>query len=268
MSRGASETSGALLLEAVSEVARLAGDVALGFYRQGIAVETKTDGSPVTAADRAAERVAREWIEARFPDDGILGEEFGETRPEARRRWVMDPIDGTKTFVRRVPLWGTLVALCEGERVLAGAAYFPAVAELVAAAPGEGAWWNGVRCRVSDVAQLSQATILTTDERMHGQRARRTAWQSLADDALVARSWGDCYGYLLVATGRAEVMVDPVMNPWDACALQPVIEESGGVFTDWRGARTAFGGDVIATNAALAGVVRTALTAGREGDDV
>ncbi|HYD54212.1 MAG TPA: histidinol-phosphatase [Gemmatimonadaceae bacterium] len=256
------EESGALLLEAVSEVARIAGDVALGYYHRGVAVEAKADGSPVTDADRAAERAAREWIERRFPEDGILGEEFGETRAGARRRWVMDPIDGTKTFVRRVPLWGTLIALCEGETVLAGAAYFPAVQEMVAAAPGEGAWWNGARCRVSDVAQLERATILCTDESMHGFVDRHAAWRRLAEEASVTRTWGDCYGYLLVATGRAEVMVDAIMNPWDACALQPVIEEAGGVFTDWRAARTAFGGDTIATNAALARVVRGVLGAG------
>ena len=261
MSKGSTE-SASVLLEAVTEVARIAGDVALRFYHEGVQVETKTDGSPVTAADRAAERAAREWIERRFPDDGILGEEFGETRPDAPRRWVMDPIDGTKTFVRRVPLWGTLIALCEGERVLAGAAYFPAVQEIVAAAPGEGCWWNGTRCHVSAVAHLDEATILTTDERMHGMVERESAWHRLAEDARISRTWGDCYGYLLVATGRAEVMVDPIMNAWDACALQPIIEEAGGVFTDWSGARTSFGGDTIATNAALSRVVRATLGAG------
>ena len=262
---GTSAESPALLLEAASAVARLAGRVALGQYRTGIAVEVKGDGSPVTVADRAAELAAREWIEQRFPDDGILGEEFGVTRPDARRRWVLDPIDGTKTFVRGVPLWGTLVALCEGETVLAGAAYFPAVEELVAAAPGEGCWWNGARCRVSDVSHLDRATVLATDERMHGDVGRQAAWHRLAEDAYVSRTWGDCYGYLLVATGRAEVMVDPIMNPWDACALQPVIEEAGGVFTDWRGRRTAFGGDTIATNSALSRVVRVTLGA-EDGD--
>ena len=260
-----SVATGATLRAAVADVARVAGDVALGHYRTRLAVETKGDGSPVTIADRAAERIARQWIEARFPHDGVLGEEFGEVRPGARRRWVLDPIDGTKTFVRGVPLWGTLVAVCEGERVLAGAAYFPAVDELVAAAPGEGCWWNGGRCHVSDVGQLERATILTTDEQMQGGIARQAAWHRLAEQAEVVRTWGDCYGYLLVATGRAEVMVDAAMNAWDACALQPVIEEAGGVFTDWRGRATSFGGDVIATNAALARVVRTTL--GEETDD-
>jgi histidinol-phosphatase len=266
MSAGRSSESGALLLEAASEVARVAGDVAMSFYKSGITVESKRDGSPVTAADRAAEQAARDWLGRHFPRDGVLGEELGETQPDARRRWVLDPIDGTKTFVRGVPLWGTLVALCEAETVLAGAAYFPAVQEIVAAAPGEGCWWNGVRCRVSQIAHLEQATILATDERMHDMADRRASWHRLAELAQVSRTWGDCYGYLLVATGRAEVMVDPVMSVWDACALQPVIEEAGGVFTDWRGRRTAFGGDTIATNDVLSRVVRTTLGIG-DGDD-
>jgi histidinol-phosphatase len=261
-----SSESGSLLLEAASEVARVAGDVAMRFYKSGVAVESKGDGSPVTAADRAAEQAARDWLAERFALDGVLGEELGETQPNARRRWVLDPIDGTKTFVRGVPLWGSLVALCEGETVLAGAAYFPAVQEIVAAAPGEGCWWNGVRCRVSGVAHLEQATILATDERMHGMVDRQASWHRLAELAQVSRTWGDCYGYLLVATGRAEVMVDPVMSVWDACALQPVIEEAGGVFTDWRGRSTAFGGDTIATNQALSRVVRTTLGIGDENE--
>jgi histidinol phosphatase-like enzyme (inositol monophosphatase family) len=246
-------------LRDVAELARLAGDVALGYYRRALDVETKADGSPVTAADRDAERVAREWIDARFPDDGILGEEFGAVRVAARRRWILDPIDGTKSFVRGVPLWGTLVALTEGERVLAGAAYFPAVGELVCAAPGEGAWWNGARCAVSAQSSLGAATVLTTDDRFPDRPRRRAAFAALAANAGVARSWGDCYGYLLVATGRAEAMVDDVVSSWDAAALQPIITEAGGVFTSWSGTPTAFGGDAIATNAALAEEIRALL---------
>jgi len=195
--------SDALLLYAAADVARVAGDVALRHHRANIAVEIKSDGSPVTAADRAAETAARAWIVERFPRDGILGEEFGLERGDAPRRWVLDPIDGTKSFVRGVPLWGTLVAVVEGERVLAGAAYFPAVGEMVAAAPGQGCWWNGVRARVSDVASLATATVLVTDERFPAHPDRRAAWRTLAARAAVSRTWGDCYGYLLVATGRA-----------------------------------------------------------------
>jgi len=247
-------------LAPAAELARITGMVALRHYRSRLTVETKADGSPVTVADRAAEEAARAWVRAHFPEDGILGEELGEERPGARRRWVIDPIDGTKSFVRGAPLWGSLVALCEGDRVLAGAAYFPAVEELVVAAPGAGCWWNGSRCQVSAVEALSSATVLTTDERFRERPGRRAGWLALSHAASVSRTWGDCFGYLLVATGRAEAMCDPILSPWDAAALQPIIEEAGGVFTDWSGASTAFGGSAIATNRVLSNAVRTLLT--------
>ena len=259
------ESPGALLA-AVEQVARLAGDIALGYFRSQLVVESKADGSPVTIADRNAEQAAREWIEKRFPADGILGEELGVTRPDAPRRWVLDPIDGTKTFIRGVPLWGTLVGLCEGERVLAGAAYFPAVGEMLAAAPGEGCWWNGARCRVSSRRTLTEATVLTTDERFPNDSGQREGWVRLATKAAVSRSWGDCYGYLLVSTGRAEVMVDGILSPWDAAALMPIIEEAGGVFTDWKGTRTAFGGSAVATNQGVAVESRLLLETGTARD--
>ena len=247
------------LLQAVEEVARLAGDIAVKYFRSALTVEIKGDGSPVTLADREAERAAREWIEARFPADGILGEELGATRADARRQWLLDPIDGTKSFVRGVPLYGTLVAVTEGEDVLAGAAYFPSLGELVVAATSQGCWWNGARAAVSTVSSPSAATVLTTDERFPRDPRRREAWRRLAGKAAVSRTWGDCYGYLLVATGRAEVMADPILSPWDAAALLPIVEEAGGVFTDWGGRRTPFGGSAVATNAALAHEARSLL---------
>ena len=243
-------------MQGAEAVARLAGAVALRHYRTGLTVETKGDGSPVTIADREAESVARAWLAEHFPADGILGEEFGETEGTSGRRWMLDPIDGTKSFVRGVPLWGTLVALVEGERVLAGAAYYPAVDELVVAAPGEGCWWNGRRASVSGVQTLDEATALITDDRTFPNAAQRAGWERLAGAVQIARGWGDCYGYLLVATGRAEIMVDPIMNPWDAACFQPIIEEAGGMFTDLHGRRTAFGGQVIATNAAVSAAAR------------
>jgi histidinol-phosphatase len=250
------------LATAVEEVARIAGDIALGYYRSSLEVESKADGSPVTIADRNAEEAARDWIERRFPKDGILGEELGITRPEARRQWVLDPIDGTKTYIRGVPLWGTLVGVREGDDVLAGAAYFPAVGEMLAAARGAGCWWNGARSRVSSQAALGMATVLTTDERFAGDSAHLAGWQRLAGRAAVSRSWGDCFGYLLVSTGRAEVMVDGLLSPWDAAALMPIVEEAGGVFTDWKGTRTAFGGSAVATNQGVAAEARLLLGTG------
>ncbi len=246
------------LLGAVGEVARVAGEVAMSHYRSVLTVETKADGSPVTIADRAAERAARDWLERRFPEDSIEGEELGLSRAGSRRRWLIDPIDGTKSFVRGVPLWGTLVAVTEGDTVLAGCAYFAAVGEIVVAARGEGCWWNDSRAHVSDVSDLHKATVLTTNERIEDME-RLAGWRRLSAVAGLTRTWGDCFGYLLVATGRAEVMTDAAMHDWDSAALMPVIEEAGGVFTDWNGKVTAFGGHAVATNAALAGAARDLL---------
>lgn len=247
------------LLHAAAEVAQLAGRKAMQWYRTGVDVETKGDGSPVTIADREAERVARTWLSERFPADGLHGEEFGLERPEARRRWMIDPIDGTKAFVRGVPLWGTLIACCEGDTVLAGAAFFPALDELVAAAPGEGCWWNGSRARVSSVDTLDHATALITDDRFPDAPARGERWRALVSRVAVARTWGDCYGYLLVATGRAEIMADDIVNAWDTAALFPIITEAGGHFTSWSASVTAFGGDAIATNGGVSDAARTLL---------
>ncbi len=237
--------------DAVSTVARLAGAKALSYFRGEFAVEHKLDGSPVTIADREAEQTARAWIEHHFPDDGIVGEEGGTVRPEAKRRWYIDPIDGTKAFVRGVPLWGTMIGVVEGDQVLAGAVFVPALNELVAAERGQGCYYNGKRTWVSTVASLAEATLLTTDAGRLGRPLRR-----LMDAAKVSRTWGDCYGYLLLATGRAEAMIDTELSDWDAVPLQPIIEEAGGVFTSMDGHRTAFGKSVVATNAVLAEEVR------------
>jgi len=251
-------TSG-LYMDAVAEVARVAGDIAKQYYGSNPETRTKSDGSPVSVADINAERAAREWIELRFPEDGILGEELPTMRERATRRWIIDPIDGTYTFLQSVPLWGTLVAVAEGESVIAGAAYFPELDEIIVAAPGEGCWWNGSRSAVSTVAELAQARLVTTDARFLRDEARRQRWTRLQDSARTMRTWGDCYGYLLVATGRADIMVDDVISDWDGAAFMPIITEAGGTFTDWRGRATPFGGDAIATNAKLGAIVRDIL---------
>jgi len=249
------------LLEAAAQVARLAGAAALRHFRTALEVETKRDGSPVTRADREAERVARAWLAERFPGDGVTGEEFGETGPDAARRWFLDPVDGTKSFVRGVPLWGSMVGVMERGVVVAGAIAYPALGEEIAAARGEGCWHGGMRCRVSAEGDLARATVLATDERFTRDGRQKAAWNELAGRAAVARSWGDCYGYLLVATGRAELMTDGALHPWDAVPLVPILEEAGGVITDWSGGPAGFGDGAIATNAALAGAAREILFA-------
>jgi histidinol phosphatase-like enzyme (inositol monophosphatase family) len=247
------------LLHAAHECAALAAGIAHAHYRAGVAVETKHDGSPVTIADRAAERAARDWISANFPADGIVGEEFGERPGTSGRRWIVDPIDGTKSFVRGVPLWGSLVAVMDGDDVLAGAASFPAVGETIAAAAGCGCWHNDQRARVSAIGDLPSATVLITDACAPFPARHRAGWEALSEAAGICRSWGDAFGYLMVATGRAEVMVDAVVNAWDIACFIPILEEAGGVFTDLGGVRTAFGGHSVGTNAALAAESRRLL---------
>jgi histidinol-phosphatase len=253
------------LMQAAAEVARACGRIARSHYRGALEVERKDDGSPVTIADREAERAAREWITERFPEDGILGEELGAVREGAKRRWLIDPIDGTKSFVRGVPLWGSMIAVLEGETVLAGAVSFPALDEEIAAGAGNGCFWNGTRCRVSSIDALANATALITSERFQDSPERRDGWLALAEACGLRRGWGDCYGYHLVATGRAEVMVDSRLSAWDAAAVLVVVEEAGGVFTDWRGRRTAFGGDAIATNSGVASEARRLLAGAMAG---
>ena len=255
------------LLEAARELALVTGSAARRHWRAALDVETKADGSPVTRADREAEQAARAWLAERFPADGVVGEEFGEIRPDAARRWFLDPVDGTKTFVRGVPLWGSMVGVIENGEVVAGAIAFPALGEEIAAARGEGCWWNGARCRVSAEADLARATVLATDERFGCAARKKAAWETLAGRAAVVRSWGDCYGYLLVATGRAELMTDGVLHAWDAVPLVPIITEAGGVLTDWNGGPAGFGDGAIATNAALADVARAVLLTALPGEE-
>jgi histidinol-phosphatase len=247
------------LLDFAVDVAWRAGRATLAHYQTGIAAEAKADLSPVTAADRAAERSARSLIEARFPDDGILGEEEGEVRAGAARRWILDPIDGTRSFVRGVPFYGVLVALeAEGEAVL-GVMHFPALDETVYAAAGLGCRWNGRPASVSTVDRLEDALVVTTDAASIDADGRGAGWARLRDRSGMWRTWGDCYGYALVATGRAEVMVDPVLSLWDAAALGPIVREAGGTFSEWPGPGSSPLGSAVASNAVLAAEVRRLL---------
>lgn len=242
----------------MEEVARVCGDTAFSHFRRDLAVELKADGSEVTRADREAEAAARACIHRLFPGDAIVGEELGTEGNVSKRRWIIDPIDGTRSFVRGVPLWGSLVAFEQDGVVIAGAINCPATGDFLVAVRGEGCWHNGVRAAVSRVSELAASTILGTDQRFRRNPVRGTRWAALVNHVAHARTWGDCYGYVLVATGRAELMVDDRMSPWDVAALIPIIEEAGGVFTDWQG-RRGIGPDAIASNAVLAGEFRSAL---------
>lgn len=238
-------------LEAAVEFGRAAGEVTRSYFGGVLAADSKTDGTPVTEADRNAEKLIREKIQERFPEHGILGEEFEETRPDAEVRWILDPIDGTRSFMRGVPLYGVLIGIEVEDEPVVGVAHFPVLDEMVAAGRGLGCTLNGEPCSVSDVDRLPASLVLTTDvERIRAQ-AIGDGWRRLAREAAFSRTWGDCYGHILVATGRAEIMVDPILSPWDAGPLLTILEEAGGRFTDLTGQATIHGGSGVSTNGHL-----------------
>lgn len=254
------------LQHAVS-IAQQAGAETLKHFRQGdLAVERKGDGSPVTVADREAEKLLRRLISERFPEDAILGEEFEDRAGSSGFCWALDPIDGTKSFIHGVPLYTTLVGVLresgagdtqsnQGEAVL-GVIHAPATGETTYAAVGGGCWFSDQggtsrQVRVNNIDSLSESLMLTSEVDTFNDRLQGSTidvFLKLQDEVRIVRTWGDGYGYLMLATGRAELMIDPEMSLWDSAALKPIIEEAGGRFTDWQGERTVHSGDVIATN--------------------
>jgi histidinol phosphatase-like enzyme (inositol monophosphatase family) len=204
------------------------------FGHRGLAVESKADQSPVTVADRGAEEMMRVMIKKRYPDHGIIGEEYGSENAEAEFVWMLDPIDGTKSFITGVPLWGTLIALLHKGQPILGCIHQPVLQQLLVG-DGQATTLNGRPTRVRPCARLADATILTSDTLNFAKYQKGNACEQLVKQAKLFRTWGDCYGYLLVASGLADVMLDPIMNPWDIAALIPIIRGAGGVITDWKG---------------------------------
>ena len=239
------------LLEFAVDIARGAGEITLKYFRQDPETSKKADGSFVTIADREAEKFLRQRILERFPDDTVLGEEEGESKGNSGRRWVVDPIDGTFAFVHGVPFYGVLIGVEVDDEPTVGVVNIPALDEIVYGAKGRGAFLNGKPARVSGETGLEESLVLCTEFSACERYGFGAAAAELQRRAKATRTWGDCYGYVLVATGRAEVMLDPVMNLWDCAALLPIIEEAGGTFTDWRGVRTISGGNSVATNGLL-----------------
>ena len=238
------------------DAARAAGRITLESFGAALGFDTKPDGSPVTDADRRAEELLRARIAEACPRDGILGEEFGTVDGDSGRAWTVDPIDGTASFIHGVPLYGVLIGLLDGDEAVLGVIHFPALEETVAAVRGGGCgWWQrGVDrspARVRRTAALDQALVLCTD--FSRLEAPGAALERLAGGAGRLRTWGDCYGHALVATGRAEAMIDPRMSPWDSVPLLPVVEEAGGRFTTLAGERRAVGGSALSTNGVLHG---------------
>lgn len=241
-------------LEMARQLAQEAGQITLQYFQTAeLKIERKADNSPVTQADRNAEEFLRERIRRFFPGDAIVGEEFGEQPGDSGYTWILDPIDGTKTFVGGVPLYSQLIGILLGEESVAGVISIPGLDECIYAAKGQGAWWRKRAsapepARVSQRARLAEGIFVTSQVDSFTHRGAAEAYLRLERAAYITRTWGDGYGYLLVATGRAEAMIDPVMNVWDAAAIRPVLEEAGGTFTDWKGQATIRGGEGVATN--------------------
>lgn len=239
------------LLDFATHLAWTGGRRTLAWFNCDVPKEIKADGSPVTIADKDAEATMRALLRQQFPDHTIVGEEQGEERGTAPIRWIIDPIDGTRTFLRGVPFYGTLVGVEVMGEPTVGVIYIPALDELVAAGRGLGCRWNGRPCRVASTPKLSDALVVATDETAVRRRLGRDGHDQLVAKTALQRTWADCYGYVLVATGRSEIAMDAVMAIWDNAALLPVIEEAGGRFTSWRGERRIDGGDAVATNGVL-----------------
>ncbi len=254
-------------LELANRIAIEAGKITLKHFRNSaLNVVKKGDGSPLTIADQESETFLREQIAASFPDDAIVGEEYGTTEGTSSFTWILDPIDGTKSFISGVPLYGTMVAVEQeipgGNREsLIGSVYLPGIDEGIFASQGNGAWYftgdqSPTRAEVSKTESLSDAVLVTSEVETFGERSfgngdAMSVYSRLAEATWYSRTWGDVFGYLLVATGRVDIMIDPILNVWDAAAVQPIIQEAGGRFSDWSGTSRIDAGEAIGSNGML-----------------
>ena len=233
------------------ELAEKSGDfIRPLFANPGLSVEFKADESPVTAADKGAEKLLRALIAAKFPTHGVIGEEFGNDRPDAEFVWVLDPIDGTKSFITGVPLFGTLIALMHNGQPVLGAIHQPILRQLMLG-DGKSTTLNGRAMQVRPTAKIEEATFLTSDQLNIAKYQDSTAYETLIRRTRLVRTWGDCYGYLLLAAGWADVMCDPIMNPWDIQALIPIVRGAGGIITDWQGRDPVKAESIVAANSLL-----------------
>jgi histidinol-phosphatase len=239
-------------LDFAVDTAYAAGRLTLGYFQTGLRPTFKRDGSPVTVADRQAEKLIRRRIGQQYPAHAIVGEEFGsQGSADVPYRWFIDPIDGTKSFVRGVPLYAVLLGLEIDGSSQVGVAYFPALDEMLCAASGEGCYWNNRRTQVSTVSTLEQAVVAFTDPASFERFGRAGAWERIQAATYHRAGWSDAFGYLLVATGRVELMLDPVMSPWDSGPFPPILQEAGGYFGDWQGNPTIYAGEALATTGVL-----------------
>jgi histidinol-phosphatase len=230
------------------QAAHEAGQLALEYYETTFDIEHKKDNSPVTVADRKAEELVRARVAAAFPADGFLGEEYGDQPGTSGFRWIIDPIDGTKSFIRHIPLWATLIGLEYRDEQIAGVAHIPVFDMTYRALRGDGAYLNERKIRVSTAATLEESLVCYSSINWFLRAGRERAFLELARRTARQRGYGDFYGFVLVAEGAAELMVEHGVNPWDIAATKAIIEEAGGRFTDWDGSPTIHRQDVLASN--------------------
>jgi histidinol-phosphatase len=237
--------------EVAIQAAQRAGPLALSHFDRGIAVEWKKDESPVTLADREAERQLRSTLLEKFPHDSFLGEESGEHQGSSGFRWIIDPIDGTRSFIRNVPVWATLVGLEYKDEQIAGVAVLPAFGQTFRALRGDGAFRDDRPIHVSTITDLAESHIYYSSLAWFVKSGKHREFLDLVARTERQRGFGDFYGFVLVAQGSGELMIEHGVNPWDVAALKPIIEEAGGRFSDWDGAPTIHRTDVIASNGKL-----------------
>lgn len=249
----------------LTELAEKSGDFIRPLFGDlSVAVESKADSSPVTLADRGAEELMRRMIHERFPDHGVVGEEFGAERPGAEWVWVLDPVDGTRSFAAGCPLFGTLIALKHHGQPVLGAIHQPVLRQLCIG-DGHTTTLNGRAVRVRPCAAVEDALLLTTDPFLPARHQDGAAFEQLAKRARLYRTWGDCYGYVLLAGGWADIMTDAIMNEWDIQALVPVVRGAGGVITDWQGNDPVGATSIVAASPALHPLVIAALNTPAQG---
>jgi histidinol-phosphatase len=234
--------------EAAIEAADKAARLALGYFDTPLAIERKRDESPVTRADREAEAFLRSTLQASFPTDAFLGEEHGETPGSSGFRWIIDPVDGTRSFVRGIPIWATLVGLEHQGEQIAGVVVAPAMRTTYRALRGDGAYRDGRRIRVSDVAALGEAHMLYSNLAWFIKPGRLESFVHLAAQTERQRGFGDYYGFVLVAQGSGDFMIEHGVHAWDVAAIRPIIEEAGGRFSNWDGGADIHRPDVLVSN--------------------
>jgi histidinol-phosphatase len=237
--------------DAALDAAQQAGQFALGYFDHGIAVEWKSDHSPVTMADRGAEDLIRKALVGKFPGDGFLGEEFGDTPGSSGFRWIIDPIDGTRGFVRGIPLWATMIGLEYKSELIAGVVFLPALKQVFHALRGHGAFRDERRIRVSDINTLDKAHVYYSSISWFTKAGHERQFLELVKRTERQRGFGDFYGFMMVAQGAGEIMVEHGVHAWDVAAIAPIVEEAGGKLTAWDGKLDIEKPDVLATNGIL-----------------